>query len=148
MAASTFPLLRPAAALPAAGPTLAFAPSPSFPTGSTVTGLTSSDVRLVPGVSVLLHVAGPVELPAIPPVPVPVTRLIDELLGAVVVVSSMLVELAFPEGGTTTVASTVTAPSEGVSDSDPDEIESAEPCAPQTMFHERIGTGSGEGGLK
>lgn len=127
---------------------MAFPPSPSFPTASTVTGLTSSDVRLVPGVSVLLQVAGPVELPAIPPVPVPVIRLIDEFVGAVVVVSSMLVELALPEGETTTVASTTTGPSDGVSDTDSSEPVSAELCPPQTIFHERIGTGSGEGGLK
>jgi hypothetical protein len=126
MAPSTFPLLRPAAVLPVAGPTLAFAPSPSFPTASTVTGLTSSDVRLVPGVSVLLQVAGPVEFPAMPPVPVPLMRLIVELLGAVVVVRSMLVELALPEGDTTTVASTVTGPSEVAPDPDPDEAVSAE----------------------
>lgn len=113
-----------------------------------MTGLTSSDVRLVPGVSVLLQVAGPVELPPMPPVPVPVTRLIDELLGAVVVVRSMLVELALPEGETTTVASTTTGPSEVVPDAGPEEPVPAESCPPQTMFHERIGTASGEGGLK
>lgn len=80
IAARAFPLLRPAAVFPVIRPTPEFASLPPslLAIGSTVTRPTPSEVRLVPGTSVLLQVAGSVQLPIVAPVPVPVMRLIDE----------------------------------------------------------------------